>query len=192
MSQCINNMFSPNYFCVPMQDNYISFLINYIYLPHIIIILSPNYITSQSSIIMLSSIYTFKSQCSIFMFSQHIAVTLITNCCLLHHSSLYVYCSELSVCAVWLIVTAVQHIVDSCNVVNWILKNVFHLACHRQVEQLAAVINCRTFALEKLRCDVAVNIVCLLSLCNQSTLPAHTIYRCRWMVNYTFVSLNFV
>ena len=129
------------------------------------------------------------SQCSIIMLSQHITVTLITYCCLLHHSSLSVYCSELSVCAVWLIVTAVQHIVYSCNVVNWILKIVLHLACHRQLKPLTVVIKYRAFTSVHKKYDVAVSIVglfvclfvlvCGLSLFNQSTLPAHTLYRCR-------------
>ena len=132
------------------------------------------------------------SQCSIIMLSQHITVTLITYCCLLHHSSLSVYCSELFVCAVWLIVTAVQHIVDSCNVVNWILKIVLHLACHRQ--QFSVVIKCRHFTFVKKECDVAVSTVCLFVcyLCLTNSLSLQTLYRCRWKVNWFFVSLNYL
>jgi len=113
------------------------------------------------------------SQCSLIMLSQHITVTLITYCFLLHHSSLSVYCSELFVCAVWLIVTAVQHIVDSCNVVNWILKIVLHLACHRQLKPLTVVRKYRPYIFVEKKDDIAASTVCLLSLFNQQ-LSLHT------------------
>ena len=47
-----------------------------------------------------------------------------------------VYCSELFVCAVWLILIAVQHIVDISNIVNWIEKIIFQLTCTGQQSHL--------------------------------------------------------
>jgi len=78
---------------------------------------------------------------------------------------------------VFLIVIQVQHRMDNCNIVNWIQKIVYHLTCHPQLNAHTVVLKYRTFTFtfaEK-KYEVAVSAVCLLSLFNQSTLPADII-----------------
>ena len=93
-------------------------------------------------------------------------------------------------CAVWLIVTAVQHIVDSCNVVNWILKIVLHLACHRQQQPLSVVINYRLFTFVHKKYNVVVSTVCwfvYLYLTNPLSLHTHYTGADGRLVNFLFL-----
>ena len=121
----------------------------------------------------------FMFRCSIIMWSQHVTVTVITYIVWITYFS-PLHCSALCLvfrtvcvcCAVSSDSGTAQH---SCNVVNWIQKIVFHLTYHGQVEPLTVVIKCRRFTLVEKKCDVAVSTVCLLSLFNESPLPADII-----------------
>ena len=81
-------------------------------------------------------------------------------------------------CAVWLILIAVQHRLHIGNVVNRHTENSFPSHMQSTAVATTVVLKFRPFMFVEKQCDVAVSTVCLfvcLSVFKQSTLPADII-----------------